>query len=389
MNTQETPTETAEQPKKDTKRVTIPARYTFLDSEVIELAKRGVSLARQYEQLERDFKSIKADYTLRLTGLENDRVRLDAKVMDGFEMRDTECEITFNDPIKGRKTTRRVDTGEVVTEEPMSPFDLERELPLKVEQPAKPDAVLPDEPSDVMAVDAATITPSEPCGTNIGTVITNAAVNSEAPQVIIPNWDEEDWGPKSIKTAFKKAATAAGWSVAALNTLMEAVKGNNDVPTVKATLAPHVKGAKVEPVIVPTPEPTAHIPGSTEEFLSKPTPEIGAEPTDTPFDDTPVVPTNGHFADANDPLAGIVEPDGFIRSPFGLLERIKIELPSEDMLEKDYTAEMRNRLNNAAVVASWPEAAIRELNKQTSELGHRELVKMANRFSGKSEEVQP
>lgn len=381
MNTIETPTENPAEKPKDTKKVTIPVRHLLSDAEVRALSERGVSVARQITSTQRDFDSLKADYKFRITNLETERERLDEKIESGFEMRPVDCEITFDDPVRGQKTTRRLDTNEVVAVEQMSPLDRERELPLKVEQSAKPDAVLPDEPSDVLAVDAATITPSEPCGTNIGDVITNAAVNSEAPQVLIPNWDEEDWGPKSIKTAFKKAATAAGWSVAALNTLMEAVKGNNDVPTVKATLAPHVKGAKVI------------VPDGLNAFLSQETPEIGAEPEtpsestpDTPFDDTPVVPTNGQFADANDPLAGQVEADGFIRSPFGFLERIKIELPSEDMLEKDYTAEMRNRLNNAAVVASWPEAAVRELNKQTAELGHRELVKMANRFSGKTED---
>lgn len=50
------------------------------------------------------------------------------KIRAGEELRKVECEIRFDDPIQGYKTTYRLDTGAKISSEMMTPEDLQGEL---------------------------------------------------------------------------------------------------------------------------------------------------------------------------------------------------------------------------------------------------------------------
>lgn len=337
----ETPTQ-----KPDAKRVNIPTRYTFSDKELIELSKQGVQYARQHEALEKEFSSIKADFKLRLTNLENERDRLDEQIADGFCMRATECLIHFNEPTKGQKTIYIADTMEVVRTEQMSPLDLDRELPLKMPaETLKEVKVLPDNPDDILPINGETLHPSEPLGTSIGDALDSAAAKTDQPQVMIPEFNLPDWGPKTLRNEFKKAAAKAGWPILAVTTLLDQCKGN-DLAAIRATLAPHVKGF-------------THIPIEIE--------GVGSA--------TLEIDSRDQFGDFN---------GEYHLSVWGMIEPLKL---SGSTFDHEFSSEERHadfvcRMNNAAIVANWPDAAKTYLAHSMEGATLEELVSLAQRLGG-------
>jgi hypothetical protein len=326
--------------KPDTKRVNIPTRYTFSDSEIAELAKKGVQFARAYESLEKDFTSIKADYKLRLTNLENERDRLDEKIADGFEMRPTDCETTFNDPERGKKTTRKL-CGEIVSVEAMSHFDLEKELIPKDET-----KVLPDDLN--LDVTSITIIPaSQMLGTNLGDALGAAAASTDQPQVLIPEFNSPDWGAKTLRSHFKKAAEKAGWPEVAIKTLL-AQCGGNDMPAIRATMAPHVKGIYVTSVEV--------------EGVGRATLQVDYQERWGEFDGT------HHLS-----VWGMIEPLGQVTTDF-----------PEAWDERERLTHLSSQLSNAAIANNWPDVAKTYLAHCIEGAPLADLVALAERLAGRA-----
>jgi len=334
----------------DAKRVNIPTRYTFTDPELIELAKRGVQFARQYEALDKDFTSLKADFKLRLTNLENERARLDEKIADGFEMRGTDCLCAFNTPTKGQKTFTIEATGEVVRSEPMTPLDNVMDLPLKDEP-----KVLPDDPADIVKCtvyrdgvldEALTHRMESKMGTNLGDALGQAAAGTDQPQVLIPDFNSPDWGAKTLRSHFKKAATAAGWPVAAITTLLDQCKGN-DMLSIRNTMSPHVKGFVTMPVEV--------------EGVGGCTLEIQIIEAFGTFDGTHHLSCWGML----EPLAGI-----------------SLDFP-DAWDEGERLTHLQSQLKNKAIAKQWPDAAKTYLAHAVDEATLSDLVSLAERLSGK------
>jgi hypothetical protein len=317
--------------KPDTQRVNIPTRYVFTDAEMIELAKRGVQLGRAYEMLDKEFGSLKADFKLRMTNLENERARLDEKIADNFEMRDTPCILTFNAPTRGQKTFTIEATGEVVRTEAMSHFDLEKELPLPKEAKVLPDD-LSIPPNDLGDIHFSSGRP----GTPIGEALDQAAASTEQPQVLIPNFESPDFGAKSLRHEFKKAAQKAGWPLAAIKTLLAQCAGN-DMPAIRATMAPHVKGA-VQSV------PVAEYHQRWGEF-------------------------NGthHLS-----VWGMLEPLGQVTTDF-----------PDAWDERERLAHLSSQLSNAAIANNWPDAAKTYLAHCIEGAPLADLVSLAERLAGR------
>lgn len=336
-------TETNNSP--DAKRVNIPTRYTFTDPELIELAKRGVQFARQYEALDKDFTSLKADFKLRLTNLENERARLDEKIADGFEMRGTDCLCAFNTPTKGQKTFTIEATGEVVRSEPMTPLDNVMDLPLK-DEPAKEAKVLPDDVSTIGAdVQADRVHfSSGAIGTNLGDALGKAAAGTDQPQVLIPDFNSPDWGAKTLRNEFKKACVKAGWPVAAIETLLSQCKGS-DVAAIRKTLAPHVRGAVSYPV------------------------EGGVE--GVTFSPGRLAPWGDFNGTHHLSVWGMLEP----------LSKVTTEFP-DAWDENEKLGHLCQQLTNAALNSQWPDAAKQYLAHCIDGATLEELIALAERLKG-------
>ncbi len=118
-------------PTKETKRIKQNLKYPFTKDEIRE---HGISLAdatAAIAQIEKDFDNIKAEWKARGTAVTAQIASLTNKVRDGFEYRDIECEETYNDPVNGQKTIRRLDTFETVKIVEMTESDCQRVLDLE------------------------------------------------------------------------------------------------------------------------------------------------------------------------------------------------------------------------------------------------------------------
>lgn len=121
----------------DTKPTTEQIRFDLTNDEIAGISRKREGIAQDRERLDEGFTSLKLDYKAKAERLDLEASELSRKIREGFEMRETRCEISFNDPERGFKTIRRLDNGGVIRVEAMTALDVEqRELPIETE--AKP-----------------------------------------------------------------------------------------------------------------------------------------------------------------------------------------------------------------------------------------------------------
>lgn len=222
--------------KRDVQPIRAQARFDFNDAQISELARKGVSVSRAKDRAEAEFDRLKAQHKDTIAGLDLEASKIRDAIESGFEMKETDCEIEFNFPSKGRKTIRRLDTGAIVSEQDMTVIDQERDLPLEGE---KKDAGEAPAPGGAPETTGRQVT--ETVGqTNVGNAIGKAAAGTEQPKIIL-NLDAGDWEPKGLKDAFRSAAKKAWWPTAAVKTMTELLNKCADVAAIKETLRPHVK----------------------------------------------------------------------------------------------------------------------------------------------------
>lgn len=266
-------------PAPDTKQITEDLRYDLTNDNIAALALLREEVAKKQERLDEEFDQQKARYKLDTTDLETQLSRISGKIRDGFEMRATSLEVTYNEPERGRKTVRRVDTGATVRVEAMTAADIEqRKLPLPEERPndhekdgvtadATPAAPAPGltivegdgeavsngvEPHPNLTADGertGTLSQTEG-GENAGVTEVGAALDKAAvatPAVKVP-LDLAKFASDYLLAAqaFKKAAKKAGWPQLQISLIGEqcaAVIGASDPKAeekVFAILAAHV-----------------------------------------------------------------------------------------------------------------------------------------------------
>lgn len=112
-------------------------RCTFTHDELVEQAKRLAEANRQKQRLEDDKKNIVAEYTSRITAQSLEVTVISEKVTNGYEHRDVECRVVYDQPKAGMKTIYRTDTGDVVDQRQMN--DEERQLKLSLLNEAQGD----------------------------------------------------------------------------------------------------------------------------------------------------------------------------------------------------------------------------------------------------------
>jgi hypothetical protein len=128
-------------------------RYNYTKAERLE---KGRALADEYGTLDgvnADLERVKKDFKARIETHESKIQSLAEQVRSGYELRDTLCFYTYNEPKPGRKTLRRADTFEVIGEEDMTGADTQlvmEAVDAEAAQAAKPLAIqvadLPVEP---------------------------------------------------------------------------------------------------------------------------------------------------------------------------------------------------------------------------------------------------
>ena len=114
---------------KPPKKTEQSLRVKFTEEEVVKLARKLAEKNAEAEQAENDKKAVTKQLAAKCEGIAAQVSEISGKINAGFEYRTVQCETTYDDPKPGMKTTRRLDTMEVIEQETMTLAELQQELP--------------------------------------------------------------------------------------------------------------------------------------------------------------------------------------------------------------------------------------------------------------------
>lgn len=117
-------------PIRPPKKTEMQLRVEFNDRELVNLARRQAEACGELSRAEEEKKAVTSQLKAKCDGLSSKISELAGKITAGFEYRTVPCEIRFDDPKAGLKSTYRLDTGEVVNVDPMSLDERQADLPL-------------------------------------------------------------------------------------------------------------------------------------------------------------------------------------------------------------------------------------------------------------------
>jgi hypothetical protein len=106
-------------------------RVDLTDHELTEKAREQARKQNTLDQEEIDKKRASSEFANRIKAIKADLSRLAYTVDTGYELREVQCVQFFDRPEKGKKSTIRIDTKEVVSVEDMSPADRQMSLPIE------------------------------------------------------------------------------------------------------------------------------------------------------------------------------------------------------------------------------------------------------------------
>lgn len=98
-------------------------RYLFNNDELREQGKRLAETHDKLDELERDKKRVTTDFAAKISAVKAEAGSLAANVSTGYQLRDILCTAVMDTPKLGMKRITRNDSGEVVSEEPMTPTE--------------------------------------------------------------------------------------------------------------------------------------------------------------------------------------------------------------------------------------------------------------------------
>jgi hypothetical protein len=105
-----------------TKNILKTLPVVFTKDELLEMAKKSMETTLQIDEIENS--------KTKLNGLYDDVISISKKMKAGYEDRQIPCEVKFNTPHNGKKSTVRNDTGETVSVENMTAEEFQEELEL-------------------------------------------------------------------------------------------------------------------------------------------------------------------------------------------------------------------------------------------------------------------
>jgi hypothetical protein len=107
-------------------------KYEFTD---IEVRDKGMDLARlqsEYYKIEGEAKAVASEFKAKKDGKAAEIEILAGHVNNGYEHRYIDCEVRYNCPNTGIKSTYRKDTGEFVRKESMSAEEMQLSFDLEM-----------------------------------------------------------------------------------------------------------------------------------------------------------------------------------------------------------------------------------------------------------------
>lgn len=101
-------------------------RYDFTAVEVHDLSVQLANETRKVVSLTEEKKSVTSQWTAKINEAKATCNNLSFKVSDGYEHREIDCEVIFNQPAQGKKTIIRKDSNTLVAVEDMSKADWDK-----------------------------------------------------------------------------------------------------------------------------------------------------------------------------------------------------------------------------------------------------------------------
>jgi hypothetical protein len=98
-------------------------RYDFTAVEIHDLSLQLAGKTKDVASLVKKKKSVTSQCTAEINAAESACAVLSNQVADGYEHRDVECEVIFNQPTNGKKTVIRKDSNTLVGVEDMTQHD--------------------------------------------------------------------------------------------------------------------------------------------------------------------------------------------------------------------------------------------------------------------------
>lgn len=105
-------------------------KYQFTEPELKDKSTTLALECRNLEEVENEKKQVMSDFKSKVDGHQATISKLSNHINNGYEYRYIDCEIRMDTPLRGEKSIVRKDTGDVVKVEPMSPEEMQQELPL-------------------------------------------------------------------------------------------------------------------------------------------------------------------------------------------------------------------------------------------------------------------
>jgi len=103
-------------------------QYKFSDEEISEMSKDLAYKSKELEQLESAKKSLTAEFNSKIQSAKTEISRLANNINNGFDFREIECEVIYDEPTEGLKTIKRLDTNQVISIEKMTPDEMQRDI---------------------------------------------------------------------------------------------------------------------------------------------------------------------------------------------------------------------------------------------------------------------
>ena len=107
-------------------------RCTLNTDEKLAFSEQLARANQDFIELTADKVQVAADFKARMTAREAEIGRLSGILNNGYENRQIEVVIHYNEPIAGQRQEVRTDTGEVIHEGPMNEDELQEEFDMEV-----------------------------------------------------------------------------------------------------------------------------------------------------------------------------------------------------------------------------------------------------------------
>jgi hypothetical protein len=101
-------------------------RYDFTATEIHDLSLQLANKNKEVKSLIQKKKAVTSQWTAKINEAKATCNNLSFKVSDGYEHREIDCEVIFNQPTQGKKTIIRKDSNTLVGVEEMSKVDWDK-----------------------------------------------------------------------------------------------------------------------------------------------------------------------------------------------------------------------------------------------------------------------